>query len=398
MDNVSITVGAGTTIATDDVAGVHYPRNKISLGADGSATDAKSTDLDSGAGSDIALVTAIGVPASGGGVIITGDGANGLDVDVTRLPGTVASDITAIKTAVEALDNAVSGSELQVDLVGPIPAGTNNIGDVDVATLPGTVQTDIAAIKTSVELLDNAIAGSEVQVDIVASLPAGTNNIGDVDVLTLPGTVQSDISAIKTAVELLDNAVSGSEIQVDVVAAIPAGTNIIGKVQAVNGFESTENIFVATVLASAAGASKNHLSIFNADATIKIDILQAYVTKEMTAAVTGLTRGHRLFRFGTVHSAGAVVTPLQLDTAMGAIDADVTVRSGSTVSGAEAIPLGAIGVNEEETGSGGGRMQLFDWKDYNRPITLNQNQGVTIQQDSTAGTGLVSCVIVFRQR
>lgn len=53
---------------------------------------------------------------------LRGDAANGLDVDVTRLPA--------------------------------LPAGTNNIGDVDVLTLP--------------------------------ALPAGTNNIGDVDVLSLP--------------------------------------------------------------------------------------------------------------------------------------------------------------------------------------------------------------------
>ena len=49
---------------------------------------------------------------------------------------------------------------------------------VSLAALPGTVQTDITAIKTAVEVIDNAIAGSEMQVDIVASLPAGTNNIG----------------------------------------------------------------------------------------------------------------------------------------------------------------------------------------------------------------------------
>jgi hypothetical protein len=45
---------------------------------------------------------------------------------------------------------------------------------------------NLADIKTSVQLLDNAISGSEMQVDVVASLPAGTNNIGDVDVLSLP--------------------------------------------------------------------------------------------------------------------------------------------------------------------------------------------------------------------
>jgi len=38
-DNVSITAGAGTTIASDDVAGVQYPRVKQSIGADGTAVE-----------------------------------------------------------------------------------------------------------------------------------------------------------------------------------------------------------------------------------------------------------------------------------------------------------------------------------------------------------------------
>ena len=60
-------------------------------------------------------------------------------------------NLSAIKTAVELLDNTVSGSELQVDVV----------------TLPGTVSSDITAIKTAVEILDNTVSGSELQVDIV---------------------------------------------------------------------------------------------------------------------------------------------------------------------------------------------------------------------------------------
>lgn len=39
-DNVAVTAGAGTTIATDDVGGVQYQRVKIAFGADGVATDA----------------------------------------------------------------------------------------------------------------------------------------------------------------------------------------------------------------------------------------------------------------------------------------------------------------------------------------------------------------------
>jgi len=48
--------------------------------------------------------------------------------------------------------------------------------------------THLSAIQTAVQLIDNAISGNEMQVDVITlpSIPAGTNNIGDVDVLTLP--------------------------------------------------------------------------------------------------------------------------------------------------------------------------------------------------------------------
>ena len=39
VDNVAITAGSGTTIATDDVGGVQHQRVKVEFGADGSATD-----------------------------------------------------------------------------------------------------------------------------------------------------------------------------------------------------------------------------------------------------------------------------------------------------------------------------------------------------------------------
>lgn len=59
-DNVAITAGSGTTIATDDVGGTHFQRVKL---VDG---------------------TLDGTGAIGG------DATNGLDVDVTRLPGSLA--------------------------------------------------------------------------------------------------------------------------------------------------------------------------------------------------------------------------------------------------------------------------------------------------------------------
>ena len=46
--------------------------------------------------------------------------------------------------------------------------GDINVDEVDISSLPGTSEADIAAIKTAVEILDNFISGSEGQVDVVS--------------------------------------------------------------------------------------------------------------------------------------------------------------------------------------------------------------------------------------
>jgi hypothetical protein len=72
-DNVTITAGSGTTIATDDVSGVHYQRVKL--------MDGTSDGTDG----------------------IAGTAANGLDVDVTRVvPGTSATHLGKAEDAVHA--------------------------------------------------------------------------------------------------------------------------------------------------------------------------------------------------------------------------------------------------------------------------------------------------------
>ncbi len=43
-DNIAATQGTGTTLATDDIGGVHYPRIKLSIGADGTAGDVSTSN------------------------------------------------------------------------------------------------------------------------------------------------------------------------------------------------------------------------------------------------------------------------------------------------------------------------------------------------------------------
>jgi hypothetical protein len=72
-------------------------------------------------------------------IVKAGNTAATTDVALVVADANVKSDTAAIKTAIEILDNIVSGNEAQVDIVAPLPAGTNAIGkllpsDIDVTT------------------------------------------------------------------------------------------------------------------------------------------------------------------------------------------------------------------------------------------------------------------------
>ena len=56
-DNVPITAGSGTSIATDDVTSVHYQRVKLVGGADGTATRLDVAEDEASAGGDLGIVT-----------------------------------------------------------------------------------------------------------------------------------------------------------------------------------------------------------------------------------------------------------------------------------------------------------------------------------------------------
>ena len=98
---------------------------------------------------------------------------------------TIDSDTDAIKTAVQILDDWDDSNYANVNIN---IAGTDvdgNSGNKSAQSQRVVIATDdvnVSAIKTAVEILDNAISGSEMQVDVVAALPAGDNNIGNVDI------------------------------------------------------------------------------------------------------------------------------------------------------------------------------------------------------------------------
>lgn len=109
-------------------------------------------------------------------------------------------------THLTTLAGAVTGTEVQADIVAALPTGANaigklaansgiDIGDVDVLTMPGVaaegaalgdgilIQGDDGTDRTNV-LVDTA---GHFQIDVLTlpALTAGTNNIGDIDILTI---------------------------------------------------------------------------------------------------------------------------------------------------------------------------------------------------------------------
>lgn len=111
-----------------------------------------------------------------------------------------------------------NGSSLTVDAPVTTPLfvrlsdGTSAISTlpVSLASLPGTTQTDITAIRTAVEILDNVVSGSEIQVDLVASLPTGTNNIGKVELAGSTIGTLSNATVIAYAASLIVKASAGT--------------------------------------------------------------------------------------------------------------------------------------------------------------------------------------------
>lgn len=131
-DNVTFqataaTPASGTVVATDDVGGAHYQVVKLALGLN----NAVDTHLDSGQ-QTMANSVPVTLASDSSDIKITLDGetvAISGTVQVQSNSANLATQATAalIQAAVETIDNAISGSEMQVDIVsgGPIGATTD---------------------------------------------------------------------------------------------------------------------------------------------------------------------------------------------------------------------------------------------------------------------------------
>ncbi len=248
-------------------------------------TDASGDYTAAGGGTQYAVDTALGNTPTGTAAIAKRDDALSTLTPVEGDAVEIRVDANgALWTHDDALDAALAGSEIQVDVVAALPAGTNaigklaansgvDIGDVDVTSISagtnvigqvGLVDGVTSTIKATVLDYTNsnplavrltdasgdytaAGGGTQYAVDTaLGNTPTGTAAIAKRDdALSTLTPVEGDAVEIRvdangalwTHDDALDAALAGSEIQVDVVAALPAGTNAIGKLAANSGVD-----------------------------------------------------------------------------------------------------------------------------------------------------------------
>jgi len=189
-DNVAITAGSGTNIATDDIAGVHYQRMKLVDGTlDATTAIAAGGGVEAGAlrvtvASDSTGVLSVDDNGStlsvddGGSTISVDDGGSSLTVD-----GTVTANAGTGFVSVQTEDAASAGGETGTMILGvrndAAASKTSADGDFSAIATDAAGRVGIADLGGAISVDDN---GSSLTVDgTVAATQSGTWSIRNQD-------------------------------------------------------------------------------------------------------------------------------------------------------------------------------------------------------------------------
>lgn len=156
----------------------------------------------------------------------------------------------------------------------------------------------------------------------------------------------------------------------------------------------------------AIGNNKSMLSILNADDSVIVRVHQIKIVNDQNAGVTGIVSNFQVHRL-TGHSSGTLLTPISFDTT-DSLDADVTVRTGSTVSGETTEYYARAQFSSDEWGAGAPDVEsadhiiqqfnnVYERSNQLKPITLRQNQGITVKHTVNSTVGTFSVHVLFTQ-
>lgn len=224
-DNVAITAGSGTNIATDEVSGTleHIQLFKLAISTDGSRT------------------------------LVPADATNGIDVDVTRVSGQV--QIGDGTTAV--IVDATGGDAESASTASLVTSGRMKLFN---GTTWDRVRGDIT---------------NGIDVDVTRVKPDGTNTMPSLDVAARRGYVQ--VTDGTNSLPTMDAAARAGFVKVT------DGTNVVGIDTVHNDNESaTEN----HLMVGARNSGLNHLGTFdNTRASVGVAKTATYVAAQTGTAL-----------------------------------------------------------------------------------------------------------------
>jgi hypothetical protein len=190
VDNATISVvgnGAAATaqrvtLANDSTGIVALTTSTASIGklAANDGVDIGNVDVASiAAGTNLIGKVGIDQATANANEVVVKSGTVTAVTSITNAVAVTNADITSCKTALEIIDDWDDSNYCNVNV---------NIAGTDVAAGAGAVSAQTQRVThasddpavTALQVIDNCISGSEAQVDVVAALPAGANLIGDV--------------------------------------------------------------------------------------------------------------------------------------------------------------------------------------------------------------------------
>ena len=209
-----------------------------------------------------------------------------------------------------------------------------------IETLLGTSNTNTAAATTALQLLDNTVSGNELQVDVLTlpALAAGTNNIGDVDVLSLPAFIGSGAASViqsgacatlEGCIRSMRDSLYAMETDTNPVAITNDGTNVLRvrdnasatPVRIVSAAASTNLTEIAdsggcriiSISGAVARTSPVYLKLYNAaDGSVTVGTTTPYITIPLPAGGTNPTS----FQFDVNQTFASAACSLAMTTAV----------------------------------------------------------------------------------
>ena len=203
--------------------------------------------------------------------------------------GTGNTALASIKTAVEVLDNCVSGNEMQCDIVSSaLPSGAAT------ETTLAAAEAHLGNIDAGVDVLEACVGSNKVNVNIssgtvTANLSATDNAV--LDAIAADGdAIQTKLDTLETSANAIQAAVEGTltvgshavtnagtfAVQSTIAAALPSGNNNIGNVDIASAIPAgTSRIGMVGMKANEAadGTGTERFVLCDAAGHLQVDVL-----------------------------------------------------------------------------------------------------------------------------